>query len=761
MLTRNKWLLENTKHIMRKHEKKRDVNIKKERLPGLNFLTWVRTRVKLSFHLPLLISFSVLLSAGGYAQTKDTIGFNYAPEIMQNVLKFLPFNNPNHSTDYTCIVYHKMTFSFDTKKAANERNESPEAELKHGTSDQNLMLIESVSEKRHLLPNKTYEKIISGRVTGFNDPVLSLLPSQIKPFTLYNSYIKILDKTYLNPVSAKGLKTYLFTLEDTLAEENDTLFHLSFIPQQNPEEPVFKGFIHVDTRSLAIKHISLTTYPSDTLTHEIQVNQSFSLIEGKQWFPSEMKSTIIIYSTVTGQPFSFPLIARAKSTVTAVKLNPQLSADDFPIITFEDTTKIEPQIHHKYCHQPLSASDSATYRYIDSLRRQRVPDKLASLQENLIKGYLPAGPFLIELKHLIGYTSFEGLKLGMGLWTGEDISRKISVGGFYKRAFGKQLNNYGTGINWTIKEKTETHLALNYKDDQSVTGHFSFLKGPKVSLTDLLSTLTASTMDKTKVLEASIQTRFSKYFRGRLLFETKDVNPVTSYPFYDLEDAIDLPYSSNKWGINLRWKHKEPFLKRGSNSHIDENKWPTLRMNFIRGKYNYPDLTKTSYNKIEGQIEQSFNLSTHSQTTLRISGGTINGNPPPDELYSYFGTYLPFSVEIPFMFATMAPNEFAADKFSTLFLRHNIPLRPDRPGNFNPHIILSTSAGWGNHGGNSGVSNIKSFEKGFYESGLYLYNLFSQMFIKYGLAVHYRYGPYQKDKIIDNFSFRVGIEIGI
>ncbi len=449
-----------------------------------------------------------------------------------------------------------------------------------------------------------------------------------------------------------------------------------------------------------------------------------------------------------------------KSMVSPVKPEPNLSRNELPTYDLKDTTTQQPSHNENYRYQPLTASDSAAYQYIIGHKQPRIQAKLENLQKNLVKGYLPAGPLLIELRHLIGYTGFEGLKLGIGLWSGEQISKKVTVGGFYKRAFGKHLNNYGGGFDWTIIKERETRLAFEYKNAQTITGEFSFLSGPKSNITELFRRLTASTMDKAEAIETSIHSRFLQFFRGQVFYIHSRINPVVSYPFYKEERVIDESYSLHESGVRLRWNNNERPSEPASQLSDRSLLWPTLWFNFTLGVPGHPSL-KNNFTKIEAQIEQTLNLTTHSETTLRLMGGAIGGSTPNNHLYSYLGTYRPFSIEVPFMFATMAPNEFAADRFTLAFIRHSIPLRLNKPGGFKPHLVLSTAAGWGDISDTYKNEYIKSFNKGYYESGLYFRNLLSLPIIKYGLGVHYRYGPYQKSKTIDNFSFRIGLEVSL
>jgi hypothetical protein len=56
---------------------------------------------------------------------------------------------------------------------------------------------------------------------------------------------------------------------------------------------------------------------------------------------------------------------------------------------------------------------------------------------------------------------------------------------------------------------------------------------------------------------------------------------------------------------------------------------------------------------------------------------------------------------------------------------------------------------------------VRSLEKGYYESGLLLNNLYRHFFTGYGIGVFYRYGPYSFDKSIDNFSFKFTFNINL
>ncbi|WP_462318090.1 DUF5686 and carboxypeptidase-like regulatory domain-containing protein [Marinilabilia sp.] len=681
-------------------------------------------------------------------------GENPALKIMEKVVKRAPLNNPDLGTNYSCILYHKMSFSFDVPDSVASSDSLAVKFLDYNKKN-HLLLMESVSEKKHLAPDKSNERIISGRVSGLKDPDLAVLPSQIQPFGFYSKYIGLMDIQHLNPASKSGLKHYLFILEDTIIEKRDTLFYITFQPRKNRNIKPLSGSFHIDKKTYAIKNIRASSkLPSAPF--ELDINQSYERIEETQWFPSELESKLVIHSMGSGNSLPYPMVGRAKSMVTAVNLEPDLKKQDFSAYVLEDQMKADTNDIKVRRYEPLTAKDSSTYHLLDSIGRANNLDNLVRLQKELIKGYLPAGPFLIELKHLIGYNNFEGLKLGMGLWTGRELTGDFSFGGFYSRSFGAETNNYGGGIKWKPASNSQTGISFSYSHALQPTGDFLFHQGNVMSVEELLRTMAVATMDRQDGFKGSVETRLWGPLSGKLFFSHSDIDPIRIYNFMPDADIPVDPFTNTVYGLKLRWAHKEKLSKTAFGVFPTTNMGPKVWFNVIKGSQESNGQSET-YTKLEAQIEKSFRTGPAAKTTLRVAGATIDGWNTPTNLYSFFGTFAPVSIEIPYMFATMGPNEFAADRFAVAFLNHEIPLRQNKPGSFKPEINLMTRAGWGDIMADH-QSPVKTFNKGFFESGILFDNLFSVLFIKYGLGVYYRYGPYQKPDAIDNWSFRVALD---
>ncbi|MFO8000600.1 MAG: DUF5686 family protein [Marinilabilia sp.] len=679
---------------------------------------------------------------------------NNAFRIMEKVVDSIPRNNPDEATNYTCLIYNKMTFNLQVPDSVSPSDTTAKKIINFNRS-QHLMLMESVLEKKHMMPDKNKERIISERVTGLQDPALSILSSQLRPFTFYSRYFKLMDARYLNPVSKRGLKSYYFSLDDTIKEDDKHLYYITFRSRDSANINPMTGSFHIVPDNYAIKKLKANTKIPGT-SFELQIHQTYQLIDDKQWFPAEQESRLISKSTGANDTLPYPLEGKAKSLVTAVDISPEIDSGEFSAGGREDDMRTGDPEPESVRYQPLTAQDSVTYFKLDSLSQEQKFNKFFSLPKKLVKGYLSEGALRLDLKHLIGYNKFEGWKLGLGLWTGEKLTGDFSVGGYFKHAFRIEDNHYGTAVKWQPSSASSS-LSASYSHDMQTTGNFSFYRTKGLSTEDLLKSLAASIKDKTTRTRVSAKTKLLKKVWAQLFFTYADVEPLRTYGF-DPEATTPIDaFSNREFGIKLRWSHKEQMEKAAFGLFTEPPKGPTFWLNVISGK-EYTGEGESEYTKAETQVEKTFLTGSSAQTSLRLTGAIINGKPAASNLYSFFGSYDAFGIEVPYTFATMGPNEFAADRFAMAYLNHRIPLRQNSPSSFKPEIVFMSKAGWGDLSSSS-YETLKTFNQGFYESGVKIDNLMSMLFIKYGIAVHYRYGPYQNEENINNWSFRLSLDL--
>ncbi len=696
------------------------------------------------------------------SQVKITPGKNPALTIMENVYKNRNLNNPDKALDYSCIVYHKMAFFLDIPDSVKKAPCKEKNKLIEFNRNNYMLLIESVSEKNHIAPEKTNEKLITGRVSGLEQPVLALLPAQIQPFSFYQDHILLLNTEFINPISQIGLKQYFFLLEDTLLnEKGDTLFYISFKPRKHSTIRGMKGSMHIHAPSSAIKTVNAETIQEQS-SIMLAIVQNYEQIDGNNWFPDQLESWLRISKTVTGQTFPYPLIGTGKSIVTGININPTFNKKEFTNIKFiDETTNQDLPPLNNYRFHPLSAKDSATYHVIDSIGMKLKFDAMINFQKNIIEGYIPLGYFKLDVKKIFDINHYEGLRLGIGAWTSEKISNKISTGGYYTRSLKSEDDNYGTGIRYNFSKKLQREFEIIWQTCLKEVGSFTFLDGYTPSSQERFKKHAIANMDHGTYFSTSFKTRLLQYFKTELSYQYEDVKPVTAYPFNAVSQLIEPYFTNHEYIFKIRWAHKETFVYSHFGLTSNGTKYPVIWANFTVGNGKGPE--NFNYKKLEGQIEKTFRTFHSSKAIIRVQAGHISGNLPATKLYSAFGTnYKNSSLETPFYFATMYPNEFAATQFTSVYLRNTFFTRINKPGKFKPEITISSSFGISDLNNKLLYNNnLQTFNKGFYESGIYFGNLARMFIFKYGFAVHYRYGPYKLPKEIDNWAFKIGLEIGL
>src|SRR5690606_6343501 len=113
-----------------------------------------------------------------------------------------------------------------------------------------------------------------------------------------------------------------------------------------------------------------------------------------------------------------------------------------------------------------SAFDTVTSRHIEK-RIQRI--KYFGL------GYVELGFFDLDLKFLIKYNNYEGIRSGLGGVTNDRLSPHFNVGGYLVRGFKDEVFKYQLSTSFNINRATGTILGLSYTDDVTEMGSHSYL----------------------------------------------------------------------------------------------------------------------------------------------------------------------------------------------------------------------------------------------------------------------------------------------
>jgi hypothetical protein len=273
-------------------------------------------------------------------------------------------------------------------------------------------------------------------------------------------------------------------------------------------------------------------------------------------------------------------------------------------------------------------------------------------------------------------------------------------------------------------------------------------------------------MDRTRETEFSLNFRTFKYMTVKTFINHSIIEPTNGYGFnVGLENPQILltRFNITETGLKIKYAYKETFMKspRGNKFSMG-TRAPILYVNVSRGNdWLNSDFT---YWRTEVKITKSITSRTFGETRLAIISGKISGTVPYARLYAGQGSYRPFSLEAEQSFGTMRFNEFLSDRFFSLFIKQDFGKLLFKPrGKFQPELALVHNAGVGRLSDTERHQNIefKTMEKGYFEGGILFNNLARMQLFKYGIGVFYRYGPYAYSKTIDNFAFKLSLQINL
>ncbi|HRW62727.1 MAG TPA: DUF5686 family protein [Bacteroidales bacterium] len=692
-------------------------------------------------------------------------GENPANRIINKVIDNRDINNPEKMQSFAFTSYNKMIFTIgkDTISIPDSLK-GKKSKMEKRFEEHHLLVIETINEKEFIKPDKYNEKIVASKISGFSDPIFTLIASQVQSFSFYNEYFTILDKMYLNPVSKNSTNRYFFNLEDTFyTDKNDTVFVISYRPRKGKNFDGLKGFLHINTNKYAIQ--SVVASPLDEEQGKLlRIRQNYQFIDNTQWFPIELITEIVFKDALDSDPVNYDMIAKGKSYISDIKINPELNKKDFTRIELkvaEDAHKKADEYWENNRIQPLNQIEKDTYKIIDSISKaENLEKKLAGL-EILMNGNIPYKCFNLPLNKIMDYNNYEGYRLGLGLMTNDKISRYFSVGGYFGYGFTDKTWKYGGDLILNLHKESESQLHFSYSYDVFEKAGYTFYEMADFSSSEIYRKFMLEKMDMVEKYEASFSFLAFQYLKAKVFANQSVVTSTDGYTYGPAIATSTNTFTFNEIGIKFRYAYNEKYMQTLRAKYPIGTNYPIVYGNISRGTKWFDG--EYNYTKFEAKITKTFKTKSLGKTKITLVGGMTEGKIPVSKLYNGHGSYLSFSFEAENSFGTMRMGEFYSDRFFSVFFKHDFGNVLPKKWAFSPKLAMVHNYGIGSISDKSYHFNIpiKSYDKGFYEGGLLINNILNQSVIGYGFGLFYRYGPYSFEKTADNFSYKVSLTIGI
>jgi len=697
-------------------------------------------------------------------------GINPAERIIRNAIENKKINNPESDTPFTYDSYNKLVFgmSLDTAILADTAKRAALDTTKQQMYDffdqQYLFLMESVTKRKFYPPDHSEETIIANRVSGLKTTDFFLLGTQLQSFSFYGETVDLLGASYMSPIANGAIGKYRFELEDTTFIGADTVFTIAFQPKKGKNFTGMKGHLYINTNGFALQNV--LAEPFEHNGTNIKIRQQYEFIDNRKWFPLQLNSTIIFENVnVFGNE---PLTGEGRSYIKNLVLDAPLKRKEFTPITLLMAPKAGQQpdsIWNKYREHELDKRELKTYHVIDSVGKEVNLDQKLKLFEALSTGMIPMGPISFDLTKLLRFNDYEGFRLGGGLRTNDKISDKFNIGGYAAYGFKDKQWKYGGDALIHLYRKRNAWMKLIYENDVMELGGNQFVKTASGLSFANVYPIFISRMDKREKYEVQFNGRAIGNLTVNLFGNHQFVKTFSDYHFttYSSENIklFTNEFQLTETGVNLRFAPGEKLVRLSNKEVRLGGKYPVLYVRYTKGWDKLFD-GEINYSRYDAMIEKTFKILNVGDFSVSTVAGYVPDDVPLSLIYNALGTNnLNYEkrwigIAAPGTFETMQTNEFQHSEFVAIHLRHNFKQLLLKTEKFRPQFVIVHNMLWGKFDNpDSHNLTVQAATKGYYESGFHIDGLLKSGITSLGIAAFYRYGPYHREKEIENFAFKL------
>ena len=697
---------------------------------------------------------------------------NPAHRVIEQATENLPGNDPEKLYSFQYDAYHVSTISH----SKSVRRNGDTAVTKP------LYVNESYSVRQFLAPTLNHEEIIGSRTSGTKSTLFASFRPMLQPFGFHKETILVrLPRMtepipFLNPLSRNSLAVYDFYLADTLVHSpGDSTFVIEYEPKPGRGISGLKGVLHIRSGSFAPTFV--TAEPADPKTVlRFRFEQTYERVKN-HWFPVEIRSNWVLSPTKALKMGA--LQVETRSLLTNITLNPPLRTENFSelsLILTEGSNRRSAAFWQSHRLDSLTTAEATLFEQQANLRGwQRFrTNLLPTLAEWGTAGVVPMGRYVnLSSQTLFDGNRYEGLRLTFNPITSLAFSNVLRLDGKLSYGTRDKAIKYEGRARLLLSPAQRLYLTGAYRFDVSEPGNVQFFiwNYPQIPY-ELLRTFLFTRADSLRQWRLELSFRAMKHTTVTLSAISESRKPTYDYRFRppEYEHMPMTNFSTTELSAGFRYAFNEQFAQVGQGSIVSQAPSPVWSVQVIQGVMSRLLGGQYSYTKLNTRYEQLIRHRRLGETYLNLTAGILWGQLPYPYLYNGRGAKNDFSpIWVANHFQTMDLYEFTSDRYATLFLTHNFKTLLGKPkvGWFRPEpsIVQGIAYGGLHHPEyHEGVA-IKTLERGFFESGLVVDNLYRQKlanlaYMGVGMGVFYRWGPNALPVPADNLAYKLVWNVG-
>lgn len=730
-------------------------------------------------------------SFGAMAQKHTIKQDENTQKLVNNIIR-IQNNNHLKALDFTYSFYEKAIISahpdsisgtidtiYKNKKKTKFKIDSSSYKFKKIITKQHLYQTEKVSTVS-MLNGKKKETIIGLKMAGLKQPVYELLGQEYMPFDLSKKQLKILQFTFQNPFTSEGSQKYKFEITDTISTEKGREIVLHFESHKNIFKNNIHGYVNVDLQTFSITKStffinSIINVKSETIfgwfnngKSWFPISQSLWITKGKGRHNIDFLGESIQFENMTGTSskkfdYSNNLFVKINRNFSDYNFSEKPYKQHYQIHIDKSAIKTNTAFFNTIANDSIDKRSQHTYQTLDSLVTASKIEKKIYFGKKLINGQIPFGFIDVRARDVFKSNNYEGLRLGLGLSTNNRLSPYFKVFGY--GAYGTKDGVFKSqlGTSFRVSKNYDMWISGSFTDDLTEFADLTLLADNKRYKLFDPRPFNISTFYNHQTYEITLISKFISQVETHLKINRSRINPLFNYEFITPVQSYAI-YNLTLATLSFEWSPNSKFLKAPQEVLEVEKGYPKVILQLTHA---FPNVwsDRMEFTKIDTRVYHEKKHLSGQKTTFLLQGGIALGNAPLSHLYSVAPNNLDKETILQRLtfanktsFETMFFNEFYSDRYSFFQLKHYFN-KWMISKSIKPTLVLGskTAFGYFSHPENHQGITFKTMEKGFFESGFELQNIFKG----FGLSTYYRYGPYQLEKFDQNIAVKLTFTLNL
>ncbi len=547
-----------------------------------------------------------------------------------------------------------------------------------------IFLTETLSDYyyRSTPKNEDREVIKATKQAGLEEEIQSeslaeFLKSAYQEVNIYDNWPEILEKRFVSPINDNGLLYYNYYLVDSGYIDEKWCYKMTFKPKGKGSLS-FVGDMWIVDSSFAVKQISMEAaeHVNVNFVDRVSVFEQYIPVNDTLWMLS--KDKIVIRFKLTDKAVG--VIARKTSSFKDYRINRD-DIDSFfiekaAIRTEQSAFDKDTSFWTRSRHELLTSKESGVYEMVDSIMNTRAFKTWIDIFNVIVNGYYPIGK--VEIGPIASIYSRNGVdnnRFRLGIRTTHEFSKLFRFGIYaaYGLGYKKDLRfKYGAEMLWVLSNDPRHLIGVSYVHDLDLWAQ----NEAQLNEDNILNGLVRRNIPQklNMVDEASVfyEKEWKVGYSNKVTLRHKVIKP--QFDFYYLKSA----YNGNSDTIReitavegvfrLRFAYREKFIIGPFNRVSLGTKYPELLVWYTLGvkgiigsEYNYHKIDLALSDNIPVSPIGTFHFTLITGKTFGKLPFLLLNNAQGNE--SYFYKRLAFNI--------MNENEFVADFYTSLFVRHH------------------------------------------------------------------------------------------